>query len=133
MQRIAGAFGNSNGDEYLRTTKCTHRNGSLKIDLFDGSSHSLQVPAKPSKITLPSIPDEFRRNVSKSRAGGGAVNSRIAAESVGVRGSLIRRGKRRSSASSTASMNHLGSPISNVANSVLDIGMTTLDVQSPRR
>lgn len=84
MQRIAGAYGNSNGDEYLRTTKCTHSNGSLKIDLFDGSSQSLQVPAKPSKITLPSIPDEFRRNVSKSRAGGGAVNSRIAAESVGV-------------------------------------------------
>jgi hypothetical protein len=83
MQRIAGAYGNSNRDEYLWATKVTHSNGSLKINLFDGSIRVFQVPARPAKITLPAIPPEFRRNVAKSRPGGGAVNSRIAAESVG--------------------------------------------------
>jgi hypothetical protein len=84
MQRIAGVYGNSNRDEYLWTRKVTHNEGTLTIDLFDGSSQSLQVPEQPSKITLPTIPEEFRRNISKSRAGGGAVNSRIAAELVGL-------------------------------------------------
>jgi hypothetical protein len=44
----------------------------------------LQVSDEPSKITLPAIPEGFQRNISKSRAGGGAMNSRIAAESVGA-------------------------------------------------
>jgi hypothetical protein len=83
MQQIAGTFGNSNRDEYLWTRKVTHNNGTLTIDLFDGSSQSLPVPATPSKITLPAIPEDFKRNVSKSRPGGGAANSRIAAELVG--------------------------------------------------
>jgi sugar/nucleoside kinase (ribokinase family) len=84
MQRIAGAYGNSNRDEYLWTRKVTHTNGTLTIDLFDGSSQSLRVPERASKITLPTIPEEFQRNISRSRPGGGAVNSRIAAQLVGL-------------------------------------------------
>jgi hypothetical protein len=84
VQPVAGAYGNSNRDEYLWTTKVTHRNGTLEIGLFDRSNHCLPAPEKPSKITLPMIPESFQCNVSKRRPGGGAVNSRIAAELVGL-------------------------------------------------
>jgi hypothetical protein len=80
MRPIAGAYGNSNRDEYLCARKVSHRDGLLKVHLFDGSSHSLPVAKRFSKITLPRIPVEFQSNVFKSRAGGGVVNSRLAAE-----------------------------------------------------
>lgn len=79
MQLIAGVYGNSNRDDYLATKAVDHSGGSLKLTWFDDSVRSLQVPEEATKLTLTKIPEEFPRNVIKSRAGGGSVNTRIAA------------------------------------------------------
>ncbi len=80
MERIAGIYGNSNKDEYLRTRSVAHFGETLSITFSDGSVRSFTVPNVPSKLTLERIPKEFLRNVSASRPGGGAVNSRIAVD-----------------------------------------------------
>ena len=82
MLSKVGIFGNAAIDHYVSAHTVCRKEDRVDITLEDGTDISFAAPPDVSKLTVEQVPSSLRQSVRKTKPGGGAVNSTIAAHAI---------------------------------------------------